>query len=210
VNLKTPVINIPYELKPEITAGSDASESLIARLRRFVSLSPAWMTAGSAMTAMAIGIGLIFAALNVFQPAEIAVNENDKPVSVAISPTPEVVAANTADIYPENTNIKPVSEQSLEPVNKFAEVNRNEAPRENKIRFESNNPPIIFREKVRKERVVKQFNAKVPANEQTASKTVIESAVSPTGRVPVLSSFDEEEDNTLRLAELFEDSDREK
>jgi hypothetical protein len=209
-HLETPLINIPFETKAEVTTGSDISVSWLERLRRLVSLSPTCMTAGGAFATLAICIGLLFGFLNLSSSNEVAEN-NDKLTSATVSPISEIAEKQTKDVYAENTNTIPVSKKTSESPNRTVEITRSETLRENKSRFESKNSPIKIKESIRKEKPVKQFNAKATPDElQTASKTVIQSAVSPTGRIPALSSFDEEEDNTLRLAELFNDIDSEK
>lgn len=196
-HLETPLINIPYERnKANITV----SDSWLACLRQYVSLSPAWATAGGAMAALAIGVGLVFAAINIFQPAEISVVNNYNSAKIAVSPTTELAAQK-----PEN-----FPEQSPELPTKNVEVKQLDFGRRNKQASEPKNNKLITSNNASQNKIVKRNTEKISTNNRVTAGMVNKPIASKTRQVPALVNFEEEEDDTLRLAELFDKTETEK
>ena len=196
-HLETPLINIPYELNE---ANIIVSDSWLARLRQYVSLSPAWAMAGGAMAALAIGVGLVFAAINIFQPIEIAEVNNHNSAKIAVSPTTEIVAQK-----PEN-----FPEQSPELPNKNVDVIQFDVVRQNKPTSEPKNNKLTTSEVASENKNLKRNNGNVSTNYRVTAGTIKKTVPSKTRKVPGLVNFEEEEDNTLRLAELFAETETDK
>lgn len=207
--LKTPIINIPYETQKARVKDSTVAESWLARMRGYVSVSPAWATMGGAAAAVVVCLGLIFAALNLFQPDELAVAGDNNPVKTSVSPTAGNNALKNQEIYADakQTNKLPGnSSQTLLP--NTGETESAFEP-DNQISVQAKTSIPEKQESVRKVRNVKRYSERITASEKTDIRTVNRNAPRNTGQTPVLSNFEEEEDNTLRLAELFEDFDTE-
>jgi len=194
-HLETPVIKIPFERKKVNISDSTVSDSWLARLRGLVSLSPAWAAASGA-AALAVGLGLVFAAINIFQPAEIAENNNDNSVKIAVSPTTEIAVQKPEKVFSDNQKTESSPEQLPKSLNKKSE--------------NSKNTVVKISENVRKNKSAKQFSENTPANNRTASKAADKAVPSKARQVPGLIAFEEDEDKTLRLAELFDEFDTEK
>jgi len=193
-HLKTPVVNIPYERKNII---SDVSDSWLARLRQYVSLSPAWATAGGAMAVLAIGIGLVFAAVNLLQTVEVVEVYNQNSAKTAVSPTTQVIVQKSEKF----------SEQSPEPPNKNVEPIQPEVARQdsrnrtidgqksNASKISSNAAP---------NKVVKRNPQNASTNNRLTAGTVNKTNPTKARQIPALVNFEDEEDKSLRLAELFD------
>lgn len=195
--MKTPVINIPYERKPERkNVISVVSDSWLARLRQYVSLSPAW-AAGGGMAVLAIGFGLIFAAVNMFQPVEFA--EVNYSAKTAVSPTIQNNAPKS----------EKSSGQSPEPPIKNVEAIQSDVARQNNrtnpIEVQKINVPKVSHNTAAN-KIVKRNSENASTNNRLTAETSGKSAASRSTKVPALTNFEEEEDKSLRLAELFEDT----
>ena len=196
VQLKTPVINIPYERK-NIT--STVSDSWLARLRQYVSLFPAWATTGGAMAVLTIGIGMIFAAMNIFRPIEVAEVYNQNSAKTAVSPTMQLPVQNPGENF----------EQSSEPSNRTVEMVQPEvahqniqskpsvAQKSNLLRISNNTAP---------NKIVKRNMENTSTNNRTTAGTLDKMAPAKPQQIPALVNFEDEDDKSLRLAELFDDS----
>ncbi|HEY0659313.1 MAG TPA: hypothetical protein VGD05_12600 [Pyrinomonadaceae bacterium] len=209
-HLETPVINVPYLLEKEIITDASVSDSWLARLRRYVSLSPAWATAGGAMAALAIGIGLVFAAMNISQTAEIAEVNKQNPAETAISPTTEIVVQNPTEITSGNQKPESNREQPPDSPDKNIKSIKPEMALKDKSFDSSENTVVKLSDNARKNKIVKQISEDVSANNRVDGKTTNKAAASKPRQAPGLVNFEDEEDNTLRLAELFEETDTEK
>lgn len=205
-HLKTPVINVPYEREKENITGAFVSDSWLARLRRYVSLSPTWATAGGATAALAIGIGLVFAAMNIFQTVEIAEVYKQNSAISTVSPTTEIIAQNPAEISSGNQKTESNLEQSPNSPDKNIKSIKSEIAFNNKTSDDSENTIVKISENVRNNKKEKQISENVSENNRVTGKTTNKAAASKPSQVPGLINFEEEEDNTLRLAELFDET----
>jgi hypothetical protein len=208
-HLETPVIKIPFERKSDNITDSAVSDSWLARLRGLVSLSPAWATAGGALAVLVIGLGLVLAAINIFQPAEVA-ELNNNSAKIAVSPTTEIIVQNPEKVFADNQNIKSSPEQSLSSRNKDAELIQPADAPENKKSGSSKNTIAKISENGRNNKSAKQFSENAPANNRAASKTADKTLPAKARQVPGLVAYEEDEDKTLRLAELFDEFDTDK
>jgi hypothetical protein len=203
-HLKTPVIEIPFETKPLRETVSADSVSLLDNLRRIFSPSTIWTTSAAAL---AVFIGLFLTATNFFQPDLTAEkkNVNFEGGSVLSSAKPETQPKVAPLIEPEIVNSVVQSSDSSKKRNLT----------ENLEIVQQNRPP-----ENRKKSVVKA-SAHSPKikNGRESGENIAASDVKKTNNqaqqipvrinrpIPILNSFDEEEDNTLRLAEMFEEID---
>lgn len=192
--METPVINIPYEQK---LAVSVVSASWLKRLRQYVSLSPAW-TLGGATAVLAIGFGLIFAAVNMFQPVEFAeVNSNS--AKTAVSPTTQTIVQKS----------EKYSEPSLEPPNNIADTIQPDVAHRNNLNKsvdEKKSGAVKISINASANKAVKRNPENASTNNRLTAESNIKPAASKARQIPALTSFEEEEDKSLRLAELFEDT----
>ena len=206
-HLETPLIKIPYERKN--ISDSTVSDSWLARLRQFVPLSPAW-AAGGAMAALVIGVGLVLFAANVFQPAEIASVSNDNTANISVSPTTKIAVQQPEDVFSDIEKTENTAQRSPKPSNKNTESVQPVNARENKASEESKNTVVRVSENSPKNKSEKQISAGSSTNNRDNHKTAINPAPSKARQVRILDNYEEEEDNTLRLAELFEEIDTDK
>ncbi|MGI8884762.1 MAG: zf-HC2 domain-containing protein [Pyrinomonadaceae bacterium] len=191
--LETPVINIPYERK-NIT--SIVSDSWLARLRQYVSLSPAW-TAGGAMAVLAIGIGLVFAAVNMFQPVEVAEVYNQNSAKTAVSPTTQDTVQKPENFSEQspalpNKNVEPIQPEVARQNN---QNKPNGGQKSNASKISNNAAP---------NKVVKRNLENASTNNRITAGTVNKTAPTKARQIPALVNFEDEEDKSLRLAELFD------
>jgi hypothetical protein len=188
-HLKTPLFENPFDVKQTSKSGSVNSDSLFDNLRRIFSPRSVW--AAGAAAALIIMIGLAFAATNLFQPDFTAKKNDVNSVSVSVSSNENRAEQTVPKIPVESETAK-----SFDPVTPTIKQDAKE---------------------IRKNSAVKVSDRK--SKNRSASKTVENIAASdvknfnkPTANdapmvnrpIPTLNSFDEEDDNTLRLAELFE------
>lgn len=208
--LETPVIKIPFERKSNNITDSTVSDSWLARLRGLVSLSPAWATAGGAFAVLAIGLGLVLAAINIFQPAEVAKFNNDNSAKIAVSPTTEIAVQNPEKVFADNQKTESSPEQSPSSRNKNAEIIQSADALENKKSGSSKNTIAKISENIRSNKSAKQLSENAPANNRAALKTTNKTLPAKARQVPGLVAYEEDEDKTLRLAELFDEFDTDK
>ncbi len=186
--LETPLIQIPYEKSQKQLIVTSVQSSWLSGLRNLFDLSPAWSLATASVVALAVCIGIVLFAMNSRQPNEIAASNKNQSKPV-VSPTVE----NTNPRNSVNSNqmtdkqTKPVVDpKSTQPeVVTSNGTNRNN----NQVVRISNNPrPSQKPGTVRKNNEVKTTNKNTNKN-------------------PQIIEDDDDEDNTLRLAELFDEID---
>ncbi|MCD9187354.1 MAG: hypothetical protein LUM44_13040 [Pyrinomonadaceae bacterium] len=197
--LSTPVIEIPYE-KEQVREIAADSGSWWSNLRQIFTLSPAWMTATTAVAALVICAGLFFAFYKYSSSVEVAEVGNKPQNKPTVSPTSEISSS-------ENDEKIAVSVENSNSSDKIAEPPKvvNPSP---KIINESGYEPSVVKVAERKLKTVTQN----PVN-RTTNNTVNNSNKQPIRKnspaknqpLPKLNNFDEDEDDSLRLAELFED-----
>lgn len=193
-SLQTPKIVIPYETAHISEAVENTSVSWFAGLRQMFSLSPTWTLATASMAALVICAGLIFAVFKFSPTNEVAENDknNDKnSIKVAVSPTIEKIVD------------APVKVNNLEKT-------QSESPKNSST---INVKPEVAEVKPTTEKPLKNV---VKVSESPANKTMAQPAVANKPKnssetkkpvknqnVPNLNNFDDEEDDSLRLADLF-------
>lgn len=191
--METPIIQIPYE---KVIAPSNDQEVSgvtalwLSGLRKYFSLSPAWSLATASFAVLAVCAVIALIVLNSDKSNDVAgTNKNTKPVAV---PTVEKTTAPTNENSNQNslpeTDVKPLNEQKALPEIAVAPdtkdslvvktTNRNQRQTQ---KAETTNLP-------KNNNIVKRDNQ----NKITIPPKMIEEA---------------EEDDTLRLAELFEEID---
>ena len=179
------------------------SASLLDNLRRFFSFRPVWTTGAAALIVI---IGLAFAANNLMQPDFTAKNDGVNSARIAVSPAEEIVEETVNQLTAQSEDA-PVSE-SLPPTIKKNVPEKSATAQKSRaaeIRSSSNVKPA--------DRASSNKNA-IKTVENTAASDVknfdkqTANDAAPINRpIPTLNNFEEENDNTLRLAELFEDVD---
>jgi hypothetical protein len=177
--LETPFIEIPYEKAEKRVESSVAASSWIAELRGFFSLSPVWSLATASLAVAAVAVGLIFYAARSPKLNEVTHTS----LQTQISPTP---SSNVNQNSSPDKVVKPIKEP------------------------ESPKPETVVDTKQKKSSVVKTTtNQRQPRNAETTNtqknKDVKDNKNN--NRVPPGVIQDEEEDNTLRLAEIFDEID---
>lgn len=197
--LATPVIEIPYE-KEQAREIAAVSGSWWSNLRQIFTLSPAWMTATTAVAALVICFGL-FAAVykNSGSQEMVAGNGGNTQIKPTVLPTAEVSPNKPAEkiiVSDENSNS---SGEITEP-SKIVD----QTP---KTVGAGNNEATVVKVTERKPKNVTQNTAHKPVNNaaNNSNKPVRKNPPVNNRQMPKLDNFDEDEDDSLRLAELFED-----
>jgi len=184
--LAAPVIEIPYEKpanRPEVSA---VGGSWLSGLRNLFSLSPKWSLAAASAAVLAICVGIIFFALN--SGSRNLVAESNRNSKLATAPTVE----NSPE-KPNNTV-------------------QNDPPEKEKL-LETNTPPVPAAAELTDEK--NKPSGKTPAVKRQPSKAETNARKNDELKrrdknkteVPPKIFDDEDEDDSLRLAELFEEID---
>jgi anti-sigma factor RsiW len=181
--LETPVIEIPYEKPRKESEIGAVQETWLARLRDLFSLSPAWSLAAASVAVLAICTGAVLIKVNSGRGDDVAgTNKNTQQVAT------------------------PTFERSPKAVN--ADVNSNEsaetdaAPRKEPkptLPERADNEPAVKASKNQRQLPKAAADLPKPSNAKRdhKNKTV----------VPPKTLVEEDEDDSLRLAELFEEID---
>ena len=191
-NLATPSIEIPYEKAEKAVEVSSVSGSWLSALREVFSLSPrGWSLATASFAILAVVIGIALFALNSRKANDIAGSNKNNPV---IAPTVEKTTGPTNSNANQNNQpdkeVKPLSEPKS-PKSEVAVTNNAPEPKNARVVKASNNPRPI--QKVGNSDAQKNFEPKrANKNKEIPSKIVVD---------------EDDEDNTLRLAELFDEID---
>jgi hypothetical protein len=181
--LETPLIEVPSKINrfvetPEL---SENKSSWLSGLRRLFSLSPrAWSLATASFAILAVCVGIVFFVIN-HQKVDLVSQNNKKPIP-SVSPTIEQPKVISTSETPENPP-KPI----VQPKNPTTDIVKDDSKttRSVKVIDNSRQPKKVENADVRK-------NNEPKINNQTkAPKVVIE----------------DEEDNSLRLAEMFDEID---
>ncbi len=182
LNLETPSINIPYPI-----AVATEKQSWLGELRKLFALSLTWATA---FAVLIVCVGLVLLAVNFSNDKNIA-RKVEKPTNAVVSPTveekptppiEETAKQTPTEELPKPSNIENASEKyspQSAPKNQFVKVSNN--VRKNKGVTQTANNVVNIRK------------LKDDKTTLTARKQV----------VPKLNSLEEEEDNSVRLADLF-------
>ncbi|MGI8789130.1 MAG: anti-sigma factor family protein [Pyrinomonadaceae bacterium] len=190
-NIETPPIAIP---QMKTTVVSNDLRSRLAGLRKIFSFNPA--LAAAAFAALIVCGGLILFALDFYKTNELAkIDKNDSALAVA-SPTVEKtveakeiikpeIASDKASITPivasKNTKAETISAKRIAPKNTVAKISGG-ASNGNK-------------------------NVVVPDNEMAVVNKNYEKSSVKKSHAPTLAAVEEEEDNSVRLTDLFAELD---
>ena len=182
LNLETPSINIPYPM-----AVATEKQSWLGELRKLFALSPMWATA---FAVLIVCVGLFLLAVSFSNNNDVA-GKVEKPTNAVVppiveeKPTPrieETAQQIQTDELPKPSIIENASEKNapqIAPKNQIVKVSNN--VRKNKgVTQNANNAANV--------RKLKDDKTTLAARKQV---------------VPKLNSLEEEEDNSVRLADLF-------
>ncbi len=178
-NLETPSIQIPYPI-----AVSAEKQSWLAELRKIFAFSPAWSTV---LAAVAVCVGLTFLVLSFSNNKEVAENDN-KSIESVVSP----IIEKKVELPIKVTSDKPADQTPTYNQQKSSETVPQVAP-ENRIVKVSNKP-------------IKNNSVKHNSNNLGNFRKIKDdkNAVAvQKRRVPKLNNLEEEEDDSLRLADLL-------
>jgi hypothetical protein len=187
--LETPRIEIPYPAAPKVEVSS-AKGSWLSGFRQLFSLSPAWSLATASVAVFAVAVGIIFFALNSPNGNDIAgANKNSKNVTTAptVEKTPET--ANT------NSNENPSTDKAIKP------LDEPKAPAPELAVEQNTKNSRAVRAANNQRQTQKSENTNAPKNNDLKRNPKTNKDAAP----PVIP--DEDEDDSLRLAELFEEID---
>jgi hypothetical protein len=204
-HLKTPSFEIPFDVKQTKESAATNSDSLFGNLRRIFSLHPVWATGAATLIIM---IGLAFSATNLFQPDFTAKNDDINSVNVSVSPAKNRVE-KTVPVIPVESETAYSSEMITTSI-------KNDAPEKPKTTQKARAMEIRKNSVVKvSNREQKNINAgknveNIAASEVRNFNKSTKGATPVNRQIPTLNNFDVEVDNTLRLAELFEDIDTKK
>lgn len=183
LNLETPSINIPYPI-----AVATEKQSWLGELRKLFALSPTWATA---FAVLVVCVGLVLLVVNFSNNNDVA-RKVEKPTNEVVSPIVEEKPTPRMEETAQQDSSKVLLKPSI--VENASEKNAPQIAPKNQIVKVSNN--------VRKNKGVAQNANDLVANVRklkddkntlTARKQV----------VPKLNGLEEEEDNSVRLADLF-------
>lgn len=193
-DLKTPLIEIPYE-----KAGNEANQrevsgvtaSWLSGLRNLFSLSPAWSLATASFAVLAVFGFFALIVLNPDKSNDVAgTNKNTKPVTVpTVEKTTVPETANTNQNRSPERDIKPLNEQKTPP------------------------PEIAVAPDTKNTRVIKTTNKnqrqtqRIESTNLPKNNNMVKRDNKNKTEIPPKMIEDDEEDDTLRLAELFEEID---
>lgn len=192
-NLAAPSIEIPYEKAANSVEVSKVSSSWLSALRDRFSLSPrGWSLATASFAVLAVCLGIALFALNSRKDNDVAgSNKNNRVVLPTVEKTAEPANVNANQNNQPGKEIKPLNEPKS-PQPEVAATTTTTAPdsKNSRVVKASNNSRPS--QKVENTNGQKNNEAKRSKNNEVAPKIVVE---------------DDDEDNTLRLAELFDEID---
>ncbi len=199
-HLPTPVIEIPYETPQTKIEKESVSGSWLSSLRQLFSLSPAWTTTSAAMAALVLCIGLVFVVVKFSDKPDLAVIDNKNTVKTVLSPTPENIITQTSenpvDIAPKPSKVDS-STDSIK--SELADDSKNADKSPNNLITVSNAPKTkIIRQN---SETVAPIRTNLPKRDKNDVKPV------QSKKAPSLNTFEEEDDDSLRLADLFAEID---
>lgn len=194
VNLETPVIEIPYEKTAETIVVSDVSGSWFGGLRNLFSLSPAWSAATAGFAVLAIVAGWAIFTFNSGQDNDIADRGNKNPTKIDVSPTVQTSNVQTNSNRSDNNSKQPDNYKPTQPdilVTKDTNSNKNGV--------------TTVSDKQRQTQKTNSSDKTTPVPKNNGAKN--NKKPDTKQETPSLSPYEDEEDDTLRLADLFEEID---
>jgi hypothetical protein len=180
--LPTPSIEIPYELPRE------AGDGWLATIQGFFSSSPGWAAAAAIVPISVVCLGIALFTFDLFGPVEVARQDN------SASNTPASDRKSNADVKVTNLDTPP-------------EVTDSNPKQDNDVVDESVKEPT--RSVKVSEKSVPRMRKVKTASIDTPAKTDRSDPPSTRQRSPRLNNFEDEEDDSLRMADLFAQTDTE-
>jgi len=180
--LATPSIQIPYEKAEKRGEDLVVTGSWLSGLRGLLSLSPAWSLGAASFAVLAVSLGLILFASK--SPKQDEVSKTGMQTQKSVTPT-------------ENKNVEPANKTPDIVVNPVKEP---KAPK----------PDVVVETNQKDNRVVKTTtNQRQPQNKDNSNtpKNNNVKRDNKNNQVPPGVIEDDEYDNTLRLAEIFDEID---
>jgi hypothetical protein len=206
--LETPSIEIPYEKTRDFyIAETDSKVSWywLAAFRRVFSLSPA-LTASASFAIVVICLGMIFFESNSSNNVDVAgIDGKNTEQLISLPETSNENFSNEASyVNPEKTIDAASSNKETKPLIADAENNNRKTIPNSGITRKDLNIKIsdVSRSPVK--------NQNREANSSKIKPSTVENKIpvfAQTGKKPRLNNVEEDEDKSLRLAELFEDDD---
>ncbi len=186
-HLQTPNIVIPYETAQTNKVVDGVSALWWSDFRQIFSLSPSWITASAAMAVLVICVGLVFTVVKFSNNTDVAGIDNSA-VKPIVSPTAEIVNNPAKEILVEN---------SPKPPNDASEVSPKVTEAKITVKLPNN---VVKVSDAPKSKVVRQNSEVV-----TPNKPQVKNNQKPlqNKKAPSLDNFEEDEDDSLRLADLF-------
>lgn len=201
--LETPVIEIPDLKQPRFMTNQTVStvgRSRLADFRSLFLLSPAWKSAAAAFAALTVGVVLALFVFSGGKP-EIAANGNQKIEKPEVSPLNSV----------ENKSIETVETINRErlpnpsPDSDIAESKPNNSIRKKKGLRENTSAKIA--DSSSQPKMVAPKSNSLAVRGETKLNIENKTTNAQKRQVPKLSNLSEEEDKSLRLADLFDEID---
>ncbi len=189
--METPIIQIPYEKVGKASNNHEVSGvtvSWLSGLRKYFSLSPAWSLATASFAILAVCAGIALIVLNSDKSNDVA-GTNTKPVAV---PTVQKTTSPTNEN--SNQNISPDKEEK--PLNA-----QKTPPTEVAVAPDTKNN-LVVKTPINQRLPQKAETPKLPKN-----NNIVKRDNNNKIEVPPKMIEEDEEDDTLRLAELFEEID---
>jgi hypothetical protein len=210
LSLETPLIEIPYEKQRDFynaKAGSNVLRDWIAALRRVFAVSPAFASSAT-VAIVAICLGIIFFANKSSNNVEIVGVDGRNTEQFTSLPK-----ASNKDFSVEQT--KADSGKTTDTVSADKATKSLISIAENNNRNKIKNSSIARKDWNVKISDVSRNSVKSKNPKVTLSKINLASnenkkpMFAQTGKIPTLNNVEEDEDKSLRLAELFDDGDAE-
>lgn len=194
-NLETPVIEIPYEKTekaPDKQEVSTVTGSWVSGLRNLISLSPAWSLGAASFAVLAIVVGVALLALNSPKVKDNEVAARNKPVKPTATPSVEKTSEQT------NTN----NNKTNSPDKDVKPINEPKRPQPEVADTTGTNPKSNQTVKVvnTQRQVQKVDNPNTPKTADANRKKNNDPKLGPK-----VAPEDEDEDKSLRLAEIFDE-----
>ena len=194
--LDAPVFEIPVIKTVSQSVESD-SRSWFSNLWRIVSLNP--MTATAVLAALIVCVGLVFIAINFTNNSEIAEVDNRNSERIVVSPTVAKI-----DEQPIETLTKRYSEESLpgkSPKSTGAKSKDSQPLPIREKRFAPNDSVDRVSDKTKDNFEKPETNRNLKeTNRNNKKSTAVQKQP-----VPNLTTLDDDEDKSVRLADLFEE-----
>ena len=196
--LETPALKIPQAnfLNGKNQTG-EKTMSLFENLRNLFGFSNAWTQVAAAFAILAVCFGLVFVIFNFSNGEDFAANQNKLELKPEIKQS-EIPVNNVTNVEKKEDLPEKLVEENF--------VNNNNST-EKKI-FEKETIQAVNKSvdnKIRNKERTREIQPKKPSETQTANE-LKKSKAKPLEQEPKLTNFsDDSEDNSLRLADLFDE-----